>query len=41
MGVMDVPEPFSPLALSPVLEDVTVPSEQPLFETARAICRKA
>jgi pyruvate dehydrogenase E1 component beta subunit len=32
---MDVPVPFSP-----VLEDLTVPSEQTVFEAARALCRK-
>jgi len=26
---------------SPVLEDLTVPSEKSVFETARALCRKA
>ena len=36
MGAMDVPVPFSP-----VLEDLTVPSEQTVFEAARALCRKA
>ena len=36
MGAMDVPVPFSP-----VLEDLTVPSEQTVFEAARAICTKA
>src|SRR5262249_33142735 len=36
MGAMDVPVPFSP-----VLEDLTVPSEQSVFEAARALCRKA
>ena len=36
MGAMDVPVPFSP-----VLEDLTVPSEQSVFEAARAVCRKA
>ncbi len=35
MGAMDVPVPFSP-----VLEDLTVPSEQTVFEAARALCRK-
>jgi pyruvate dehydrogenase E1 component beta subunit len=36
MGAMDVPVPFSP-----VLEDLTVPSEKAVFEAARALCRKA
>jgi len=36
MGAMDVPVPFSP-----VLEDLTVPSEQTVFAAARALCRKA
>jgi pyruvate dehydrogenase E1 component beta subunit len=36
IGAMDVPVPFSP-----VLEDLTVPSEKTVFETARALCRKA
>jgi pyruvate dehydrogenase E1 component beta subunit len=36
IGAMDVPVPFSP-----VLEDLTVPSEKMVFETAKAICRKA
>jgi pyruvate dehydrogenase E1 component beta subunit len=35
MGAMDVPVPFSP-----VLEDLTVPSEQTVFEAARALCTK-
>src|SRR5690349_11417900 len=35
MGAMDVPVPFSP-----VLEDLTVPTEQSVFEAARALCRK-
>ena len=35
MGAMDVPVPFSP-----VLEDLTVPSEKTVFEAARALCRK-
>src|SRR5712692_892645 len=35
MGAMDVPVPFSP-----VLEDLTVPSEQTVFEAARALCRR-
>jgi pyruvate/2-oxoglutarate/acetoin dehydrogenase E1 component len=33
MGAMHVPIPFSP-----TLEDVTVPTEQQLFETARTMC---
>jgi pyruvate dehydrogenase E1 component beta subunit len=33
MGAMHVPIPFSP-----PLEDVTVPTEQTVFETARALC---
>ena len=33
MGAMDVPVPFSP-----VLEDLTVPSEQTVFEAAKALC---
>jgi acetoin:2,6-dichlorophenolindophenol oxidoreductase subunit beta len=36
MGAMDVPVPFSP-----VLEDLTVPSEKTIFETAKALCSKA
>src|SRR2546423_586725 len=36
IGAMDVPVPFSP-----VLEDLTVPSERTVFETAKALCRKA
>jgi acetoin:2,6-dichlorophenolindophenol oxidoreductase subunit beta len=36
MGAMHVPIPFSP-----PLEDVTVPTEQTVFETARALCGKA
>src|SRR3989475_146264 len=36
IGAMDVPVPFSP-----VLEDLTVPSEKTVFETARALCGKA
>jgi acetoin:2,6-dichlorophenolindophenol oxidoreductase subunit beta len=36
LGARDVPVPFSP-----VLEDLTVPSEQMVFETARALCGKA
>src|SRR5574342_1061169 len=35
MGAMDVPVPFSP-----VLEDLTVPSEKTVFEAAKALCRK-
>jgi len=36
IGAMDVPVPFSP-----VLEDLTVPSEKSVFEAARALCAKA
>jgi pyruvate dehydrogenase E1 component beta subunit len=36
MGAMHVPIPFSP-----PLEDVTVPTEQSVFETARAMCTKS
>jgi pyruvate/2-oxoglutarate/acetoin dehydrogenase E1 component len=36
MGAMDVPVPFSP-----VLEDLTVPSAQSVFEAAKALCGKA
>ncbi len=36
IGAMDVPVPFSP-----VLEDLTVPSEKMVFEAAKALCRKA
>ena len=36
MGAMHVPIPFSP-----PLEDVTVPTEQRVFEAARALCGKA
>ncbi|HXN96990.1 MAG TPA: alpha-ketoacid dehydrogenase subunit beta [Candidatus Acidoferrales bacterium] len=36
MGAMHVPIPFSP-----PLEDVTVPTEQMVFEAARALCGKA
>ena len=36
MGAMDVPVPFSP-----VLEDLTVPTEKTVFETAVALCRNA
>src|SRR6185503_14723880 len=35
IGAMDVPVPFSP-----VLEDLTVPSEKSVFEVARALCGK-
>ena len=35
MGAMHVPIPFSP-----TLEDVTVPTEQQLFEAARTMCRR-
>jgi pyruvate dehydrogenase E1 component beta subunit len=35
MGAMHVPIPFSP-----PLEDVTVPTEQTVFETARAMCKQ-
>ena len=35
MGAMHVPIPFSP-----PLEDMTVPTEQTVFETARALCGK-
>ena len=35
IGAMDVPVPFSP-----VLEDLTVPSEQSVFEAAKALCGK-
>jgi pyruvate dehydrogenase E1 component beta subunit len=35
IGAMDVPVPFSP-----VLEDLTVPSEKAVFEAARALCGK-
>jgi pyruvate dehydrogenase E1 component beta subunit len=35
IGAMDVPVPSSP-----VLEDLTVPSEQSVFEAARALCGK-
>jgi pyruvate dehydrogenase E1 component beta subunit len=35
MGAMHVPIPFSP-----PLEDVTVPTEQSVFEAARALCGK-
>src|SRR5438876_10775604 len=36
LGALEVPVPFSP-----VLEDLTVPSEKTVFETARALCGKA
>jgi pyruvate/2-oxoglutarate/acetoin dehydrogenase E1 component len=36
IGAMDVPVPFSP-----VLEDLTVPNEKAVFETAKALCGKA
>jgi pyruvate dehydrogenase E1 component beta subunit len=36
MGAMNVPVPFSP-----VLEDVTVPTEQSVFEMAKTLCGKA
>jgi pyruvate dehydrogenase E1 component beta subunit len=36
MGAMHVPIPFSP-----PLEDVTVPTEQTVFEAARALCGKS
>jgi pyruvate dehydrogenase E1 component beta subunit len=35
IGAMDVPVPFSP-----VLEDLTVPNEQKVFEVAKALCAK-
>src|SRR5574342_526777 len=35
IGAMDVPVPFSP-----VLEDLTVPSEKAVFEAAKALCTK-
>jgi pyruvate dehydrogenase E1 component beta subunit len=35
IGAMDVPVPFSP-----VLEDLTVPSEKTVFEAAKALCGK-
>jgi pyruvate dehydrogenase E1 component beta subunit len=35
LGAMDVPVPFSP-----VLEDLTVPSEQTVFAAAKALCGK-
>src|SRR5262245_45596577 len=36
IGAMDVPVPFSP-----VLEDLTVPNEKTVAETAKALCGKA
>jgi pyruvate dehydrogenase E1 component beta subunit len=36
MGAMHVPIPFSP-----PLEDVTVPTEQSVFDAARALCKRA
>jgi pyruvate dehydrogenase E1 component beta subunit len=36
IGAMDVPVPFSP-----VLEDLTVPSEKVVFDAAKALCGKA
>src|SRR6516165_1758519 len=36
IGAMDVPVPFSP-----VLEDLTVPSEQAVADAAKALCRKS
>jgi pyruvate dehydrogenase E1 component beta subunit len=36
MGAMHVPIPFSP-----PLEDVTVPTEQTVFETARSLCKRS
>src|SRR5437667_391079 len=36
IGAMDVPVPFSP-----VLEDLTVPSEKMVFEAAKGLCGKA
>jgi pyruvate dehydrogenase E1 component beta subunit len=35
MGAMDVPIPFSP-----ALEDLTVPTEDTVFEMAKALCRR-
>jgi pyruvate/2-oxoglutarate/acetoin dehydrogenase E1 component len=35
MGAMHVPIPFSP-----PLEDMTVPTEQKVFEAARALCNR-
>src|SRR2546421_1727267 len=36
IGAMDVPVPFSP-----VLEDLTVPTEQSVFDAAKTMCRKS
>jgi acetoin:2,6-dichlorophenolindophenol oxidoreductase subunit beta len=36
MGAMHVPIPFSP-----PLEDVTVPTEQTVFEAARTLCGRS
>jgi acetoin:2,6-dichlorophenolindophenol oxidoreductase subunit beta len=36
IGAMDVPVPFSP-----VLEDLTVPTEKSVFDAAKTLCRKA
>ena len=36
IGAMDVPVPFSP-----VLEDLTVPTEKSVAEAAKSLCRKA
>src|SRR2546421_4161159 len=36
LGAMDVPVPFSP-----VLEDLTVPTEQSVFDAAKTMCRKS
>jgi len=36
MGAMDVPIPFSP-----VLEDLTVPTADTVFQTAKALCGRA
>lgn len=36
MGAMDVPVPFSP-----VLEDVTVPTEETVFATAKSLCGRS
>jgi len=33
MGAMDVPIPFSP-----VLEDLTVPTEEAVYQMARSLC---
>jgi pyruvate dehydrogenase E1 component beta subunit len=35
MGALDVPIPFSP-----VLEDLTVPTEEMVFEMAKSLCRR-